>query len=81
MNDEPRDRDGGNQRQRSLEQLLIRGVVEQVSPCSADEKRHADAGVNRARQLGAPGLPQIRETDGNNQEGFESFPQGDDKGL
>ena len=81
MNNHPRDGERGNERQRTFEKLLIRGVVEQVAADGTDRKRGQDARVDRARELPVPGLPQIRETDGNNQEGFESFPQSDDKGL
>ena len=43
--------------------------------------RRRDAPVHRRNQLGPLALAQIGEADGNNQEGFEPFAEGDDKRL
>ena len=42
--------------------------------------RH-DAPMNGAGQFAPANLSKVRETDGDNQEGFNPFPRGDDEGL
>ena len=44
---------------------LVRGIEEEVPGTDADGERDCDAPVNGGRQVGPPGLAQVRETDGN----------------
>jgi len=65
VNDHPGHRRGGQQRERTFQKFLVRGVEEEVPGTDADGERDCDAPVNGGRQVGPPGLAQVRETDGN----------------
>ena len=81
MDDHPGDRDRRNERERPLEELLVRRVVKQVPADSADSKRREDTHMDRTHQLAASRLPQVRETDRDDEKGFEPLPQRNNKGL
>ena len=74
-------RDRRNEGERPLEPFLVRRAIEEVPADGADGEGGDDAPVNRANQLRPSRLPEISKADRDNQEGFDPFPQGDDKGL
>ena len=74
-------RHGRHERQRPFEPLLVGGVEEQVATDAAHRHGDDDAPVHGLGQLAASALAQVREADGDDQEGFESFAEGDDERL
>ncbi len=74
-------RAGGDDRQRSVEPFLVEGSREPDAADSADRDRDADAPIDRRRERRAAGFTEVREADRDDQEGFESFAEGDDERL
>lgn len=71
----------GHDGERSFEPFLVCGVIEEIAADGADAKGGEDAPVHGADQFAASRFPEIRQADRNDKEGFDSFPQGNDKGL
>src|ERR1700682_3303062 len=60
---------------------MVGRPLEQHRRADADQDRQRDAPANRRDQLQPAALPQIREADGDDEEGFEPFAERDDERL
>ena len=72
---------GRHERKGPFEPFLVGGVVEQVAAGRADHDGGDDAPVDGRARSRAPALAQVGQADGDDQEGFEPFAEGDDERL
>ena len=81
VDDHPGHRGGGDDGERPVEQFLIGRIEQRVAAEQAGANRSGDPPVDGGDQAGATGLAQVGQADGDDEERFEPFPEGDDEGL
>jgi hypothetical protein len=75
------DQQGRDQREHPFPERLVVRLGEEESGGDAEQDRDADPPVNRGQERLAPGLFQVGQADGDDQESLEPFPQSNDKRL
>ena len=75
------DEDGGDQREHTFPERLIRGLGKEQPGANAEQNGGHDSPVHRGDESSAAGLLEVGKADGDDQEGFEPFTQGHDECL
>jgi hypothetical protein len=68
-------------RQDSFPQRLVPGLGQQQTGANAEQDRRPDPPVDGGNQLASPRFPEVSKADGDDEEGFDPFPQRDHEGL
>ena len=74
-------RDGRDERQNAFPQRLVGGAGKEPAGDDAEDHRNGDAPLHGRHQMPAAALAQIREADGDDEEGLEAFAKRDDECL
>jgi len=78
---EPRHRCGGHHRQGPFEPFLVGDMEQRVATDGAHHERHGNPPVDSGHERKPARLAQERQTDGDDQKGFEPFTPRDDERL